>query len=134
MRHTHPNLYLAYAAFALLSIALGLNFFFLTPAFMPLSIPEYWIGSILLICGVTKGAALITNRPPDLVRASMALTVIIYSFWAGALAFDFFRLSQTSLQLPLTYAGLAALGLVLLREPYTNPATADHAPLIEETD
>lgn len=123
MRDTHPNLYKTYMAFAVLSIALGLNFLFLTPAFMPLDIPEWLIGLTLLGCGLSKLTLLILNSHMTLLRSSMALSVAIYSFWAAALTFDFFRLSQTSLQLPICYMGLAALGLVLLAEPFTNPAT-----------
>lgn len=123
MKDTHPNLWRAYLVFALLSITLGLNFLFLTPAFMPLDIPELLIGLTLLGCGISKLTLLILNSYMALLRSSMALSVTIYSFWAGALTFDFIRLSQTSLQLPLTYIGLASLGLILLTEPFANPAT-----------
>lgn len=123
MRTTHPNLYKTYVAYAVLSIALGLNFLFLTPAFRPLETPGWAIGSIFLGCGLIKLTLLLLSTNHARLRLSMALSVVIYSFWAGALTFDFFRLSQTSLQLPLTYAGLAALGVLLLLEPFTNPAT-----------
>lgn len=125
MRNTHPNLYKTYLAYAVLSIALGLNFLFLTPTFMPLDVPKWPIGLTLLGCGVTKLTLLLLNfHNTNLLRPSMALSVAIYSFWAGALTFDFFRLSQTSMQLPLCYMGLATVGLFLLLEPFTNPATA----------
>lgn len=125
MRKAHPNLYKAYASYALLSISLGLNFLFLTPTFMPLNFPKEPIGIALVVCGVTKAILLILRMPGSIwLRLSLTLTVFIYSFWAGATTFDFFRLSQTSMQLPLTYIGLAVLGFVLLSEPFTNPATA----------
>lgn len=123
MRNAHPTLYRTYLIYAVLSIALGLNFLFLTPAFMPLDIPKWPIGLALLGCGLTKLELLLLGRNSTWLRPSMALSVAIYSFWGGALTFDFVRLSQTSMQLPLCYLGLAALGLVLLDEPFTNPAT-----------
>lgn len=124
MRDTHPNLYKTYLAYAVLSIALGLNFLFLTPTFMPLDVPKWPIGLALLGCGLIKLALLLLNSHNTWLRLSMTLSVVIYSFWAGATMFDFFRLSQTSMQLPLTYMGLAALGFLLLIEPFINPATA----------
>lgn len=123
MRNTHPNLYKTYITYAVLSVALGLNFLFLTPTFMPLDVPKWPIGFTLLACGVTKLMLLVPDLNSIWLRRSMALSVMIYSFWAAALTYDFFRLSQTSLQLPLTYMGLATVGLLLLLEPFTNPAT-----------
>lgn len=125
MRDTHPNLWKTYLAYAVLSIALGLNFLFLTPTFMPLDIPEWLIGLTLLACGVFKLDLLLLNSHNKWLRLSMALSVFIYSFWAVATTYDFFRLSQTSMQLPLTYMGLAVLGFLLLLEPAINPATAN---------
>lgn len=123
MRNAHPNLYLTYMAYALLSIALGLNFLFLTPTFMPLDIDKWPIGLAFLSCGFVKLALLLFSSNHTWLRSVMALTVAMFAFWAGMTTFDFFRLSQTSLQLPLTYMGLAALGFLLLTEPFINPAT-----------
>lgn len=127
MRNTHPNLYKTYVTYALLSIALGLNFLFLRPAFMPLDMPRWPIGLVFLGCGVSKLLALMLPSPHVLLRLSMSLSVAIYTFWGGLLTFEFVRLSQTSLQLPLTYIGLAVLGVILLTEPLVNPATAASA-------
>lgn len=124
MRNTHPNLYMTYMVFALLSIALGLNFLFLTPTFMPFDIPKELASLAFLGCGLIKLMLLLVNPSHTLLRLSMAMSVTIYSFWAGMLTFEFLRLSQTSMQLPLTYIGLAALGALLLLEPFSNPATA----------
>lgn len=124
MKDTHPNLYKVYMAYALLSVALGLNFIFLTPTFMPLDIPKWFIGLTLLGCGLSKLALLLLNPHNNTwIRLSMGLSATLYSFWAVVLTYDFFRLSQTSMQLPLTYIGLAALDLILLLEPFINPAT-----------
>lgn len=124
LKNTHPNLWKTYMLYALLSIVLGLNFLFLTPTFMPLDIPKWPIGLTFLGCGLIKLVLLLVNSKNLWLRFSMAQSVGIYSFWAGALTVDFFRLSQTSMQLPLTFMGLAGLGFLLLIEPFINPATA----------
>lgn len=121
MRNTHPTLYKTYLAYGLLTVALGLNFVFLTPAFMPLSASKWVVGNAFLACGFIN--LLILLKTTTWLRLSMMLSVALYAFWAGALTVDFFRLSQTSMQLPLTYFGLAALGIFLLTEPFVNPAT-----------
>lgn len=129
MRNTHPNLYKWYLIYAGTSIALGLNFLYLTPTFMPLDVPKEPIGLAFLGCGIVKLGLLLLNWVPLVtymrtwLRFSMSVSVVLYSFWAGAATFDFFRLHQTSLQLPLTYVGLAALGFAILLEPFINPAT-----------
>lgn len=125
MRNTHPNLWKTYMAFAVLSMALGLNFLFLTPTFMPLDVPKWPIGIALMGCSLIKLALLLLNGSNKQLRLSMSLSVLIYSFWAVATTYDFFSRSLTSMQLPLTYMGLAALGFLLLLEPAINPATAN---------
>lgn len=129
MRNTHPNLYKTYMAYAVLSIALGLNFIYLTPTFMPLDMPKYPIGLAFLGCGAIKLTLLVLSEVFPLtymrswLRLSLSMSITIYSFWAGATTFDFFRFSQTSMQLPLMYMGAAVVGYILLLEPFTNPAT-----------
>lgn len=123
MKNTHPNLYKTYLTYAVLSIALGLNFFFLTPAFMPFQLDKFRVGLPFLGCGIIKLMLLLFNSRNKWLRLSMALSVFIYTFWAGALTFDFFDRSLTSMQLPIFVLGLAALGYFLLIEPATNPAT-----------
>lgn len=111
-------------AYAVLSAALGLNFLFLTPPFMPLDVPKWPIGLLLLGCSLVKLTLLLLNTRNRWLRLSMALSVTIYAFWAMGTTYDFFARSQTSMQLPLTYMGLATLGALLLMEPFINPATA----------
>lgn len=124
MRNTHPNLYRTQMTLALLSIGLGFNFIILTPAFMPLTLPKEPIGLIFLGCGWPSLALLIFSPPGHMwLRVSMALSVAIYTFWAGALIYDFFDRSLTSLQLPLFTMGIAAIGFWWLIEPMINPAT-----------
>lgn len=124
MRQTHPNLFETYRTLAVISIASGLNLFFLTPAFMPLSLDKWIVGIFFLSCGIGQAAFLWIN-PKDHIwlMVSMAFTVGVYTFWAGALTYDFFDRSLTSLQLPIFVIGLARLALIFLTEPFTNPAT-----------
>lgn len=126
MKKTHPTLYKTYMTFAFLSIALGLNFIFLTPTFMPLDVSKWVVGLILLGDGFVKLLLLLLNKHLHALRMSMAICVAIYIFWSIALTYDWWRLSQTSLQLPLTYVGLSVLGFWLLAEPAVNPATERH--------
>lgn len=124
MNKTHPTLYRSYLTYALLSIALGLNFLFLHPAFDPLGIPKAAAGVAFLGCGALKMVLMLAAARVSWLRASMALSVAIMTFWAAALTAEFFLRSQTSLQLPLTFIALAALGFLLTTEPGVNPATA----------
>lgn len=133
MRKTHPTLFILYVIYTVALLALGFNFIFLTPAFMPLSIDntKWAIGLVFLGCGFLDLVLLLVNsyltpryedtmRP--LLRFSMALSAITYGFWAVATTFDFFDRSQTSMQLPIYCALAAAFGFVLLTVPFTNPA------------
>lgn len=125
MRDTHPTLYKTHMTFAVGSILSGLNFLFLTPAFMPLSIDKWPVGLIFLGCGIVQLTLLLLSRTrPFLLKASMALTVFIMMFWAGALTYDFFDRSLTSMQLPIFVLELAVIALWQFIEPLLNPATA----------
>lgn len=124
LKDLHPTLYKTYLLFAVLSIALGLNFYYLTPPFMPLSVPKEPVSLVFLGCGVIKLMLLLIKSKHSWLRLSMATSVAIYTFWAIALTADFFLRSQTSLQLPIFVMGLAALGGLLLLEPFINPVTA----------
>jgi hypothetical protein len=123
LRRTHPNLYVAYTVYACISIGLGLNFLFLNPTFDPLDIPKQVPGVVFLALGLTKLVCLNFVRRHGPLRLTMATAITIMFFWSGALIFDFFRLAQTSLQLPITFLGLAATGMPLLAEPPINPVT-----------
>lgn len=120
MRNTRPNLWTAYMIYAVWSIALGFNFLFLTPTFIPLDIPKWIVGLAFLSCGTIKLTLLLMQPNYTLLRLSMAMSVAIYSFWAGILTFEFLHLSQTSMQLPVMYIGSAAVGVWLLRQPLTS--------------
>lgn len=122
MRDTHPTLWHFYLLYALLSMGLGLNFIFLTPAFMPLGIDKLVAGLAFCMCGLVKVGLLAGNAPNNLARLSMTVSVFLYGFWAAASTHDFFALDQTSLQQPILYVGLAAVAVRLLLS--TTAATA----------
>jgi hypothetical protein len=123
LSRTHPNLYKAFTVYALISLALGFNFIFLKPTFDPLNIPKGLIGVIFVGLGMTKLILLNVYRDLRLLRLVMAIAIGVMLFWTGALTLAFFKLGQTSLQLPLTYLGLSVLGMPLLVEPPLNPLT-----------
>lgn len=127
MRETHPTLYLTYMAYAVLSIWLGWNFLYLNPTFDPLDIPKWSIGAVFLGLGLSQAVLMNifpNGRAKGVARLLMALTIAVIIFWTGALTTDFFKYHQTSLQLPITYAALAVIGLALLLEPSVNPLTS----------
>lgn len=124
MKDRHPTLWKVYLTYALGSILAGLNFIYLTPAFMPFDMPKWPVGLIFLSCGVIELLLLLFVSSATWLRRSMALTVFIYLFWVGALTYDFFARSQTSMQLPIFVLIGATVALFSLIEPFINPATA----------
>jgi hypothetical protein len=131
MRQTHPNLYKAYTSYALISAALGLNFLFLHPTFDPLGIPKDVMGVIFLALGGSKLLLLNVAHNTTAIRGVMALGIAVMLFWASALTIEFFLRSQTSLQLPITFFGLALLGIPIILEPPANPLTNTNGPISE---
>lgn len=125
LRRSHPNLYRAYLVYGLMCVALGLNFIFLNPTFDPLDIPKQVPGAIFLALGSASLFFLRVWRRATWLRVAMAVTIGAMFFWCGALVFDFFRLAQTSLQLPITFAALGALGIPLMLEPPVNLTTSE---------
>lgn len=123
LRRTHPNLYSSLMVYGLLNIALALNFIFLTPAFDPLGINKYIFGVIFIVMGAVKILALNIAAPPRFLRFTVAANVSLFLFFGGILVAGFFSEGQTSLQLPLTYFGLAFIEYPLLKEPLVNPVT-----------
>jgi hypothetical protein len=125
LKHKHPNLYRGLMAYALLSIGLGLNFLILNPTFKPFGIPKVVCGVVFLALGLAHFSSLTIFKKVKLQQFSMAAIISVMFFWAGINTAEFFRLGQTSLQLPLVFFGLVALGLPLLIEPPINPITAE---------
>lgn len=125
IKRTHPQLFVVYVMYGLLCIALGLNFLLLNPTFDPLGVPKQVPGVVFGVLGVSVLTFLRLYRSATLLRVTMASMVAIMFFWCGALVFDFFRLGQTSLQLPITFMALGGLGIPLTIEPSVNPATSN---------
>lgn len=109
--------------YGVLNVALALNFLILTPAFDPLGIDKYVFGAVFLAMGVVKIIALNISAPPRFLRFVVAANVSLFFFFGGILVAGFFQEGQTSLQLPLTYFGLAFIEYPLLKEPLVNPVT-----------
>lgn len=121
LHDTHPLLYRGFLTFALVSVALGLNFFFFTPAFNPYEIPVEITGGVFLALGLIK-LAVIYKFPTLLnIRLSMAACMGWMIFWGVSTIMSF---PATSLQLPILYAAMVAFQMWHLLEPYKNPLTA----------
>jgi hypothetical protein len=116
-------MYWTFTIYALITLALGLNFVFLKPTFNPLNIPKGVAGATFLAVGVAQLVLLNLYRSIRLLRLSVAVGITVMLFWMGALFLDFIKLGQTSLQLPITYLGMSALVMPMLVEPPVNPLT-----------
>lgn len=123
LRHTHPNLYRALTTHACCTMALGLNFLFLTPAFNPLGVPKMPTGFVF--CGVSIAKLVTLNMHGDLrrLRLATACSVALMFTWGVLQTLAYFQLKMTSLQSPILYFGLALVEYWLLTEPFTNPVT-----------
>lgn len=122
---THRNLYIALMVLAVMSVALGINFWLTTPTFQQLDIPKNFIGSMFLLLGVAQVIFLNIYQNLKLVRVTTAISAGFMLFWGAALTQTFFS-GKTSLQLPIIYVALAILQLALLVEPSINPVS--HPP------
>lgn len=123
IRKTHPNLYWLVMTVGVMQIGLALNFFILSPTFPIYAAPNVLWGVIFLVIGVVKIASLNFYRRLPLVRAVMAFAVAYMMFLALGTCQPFLE-DKGSLQLPILYAGLSALQIPLLVEPFINPWTA----------
>lgn len=123
LRHSHPNLWRQLMGYALLNVALALNFILLTPAFDPLGISKYWFGAIFMAMGVAKLYALNGVLRRRLLRFTIAANVGLLVFFGILLIAGFFSEHQTSLQLPIMYFGAAVIEFPMLKEPLVNPQT-----------
>lgn len=123
IRKTHPNLYWLVMILGGVGIALGLNFILNSPTFLIYAAPNVLWGVIFLALGVVKIIALNFYRRLRLVRAIMAFGVAYMMFLSFGTCQPFLE-GSGSLQLPILYAGLSALQIPLLVEPFINPWTA----------
>lgn len=137
LRDSHPFLYRSILFHALVSVALGFNFWLTKPTFNPYGIDYRIIGSVFILLGLAKLTFLHGVRAPwgrILVRRSIrgvrvvvALKIAWVTFWAIGTTVTFFQ-GKTSLQLFILYAGLALLEASAMYEPFRNPLTARPEP------
>lgn len=120
IRRTHPNLYKGITTFAVINIALALNFFYANPTFNPFGIDKNIVGAIFLTLGVGKLVFLNVHRSLRVVRFLMAVEIAFMVFWGVGSSITFFT-GQTSLQLFVLYLGMAVNEIFLLLEPPANP-------------
>lgn len=123
LRHSHPNLYRSITTFAVINVALALNFFGANPTFNPYEIDKNIVGGIFLLLGITKLVFLNVYRSLKIVRFTMTVEIIFMLFWGVGSTITFFT-GQTSLQLFILYVGMSINELFLLIEPPVNPVTA----------
>lgn len=119
---THPNLYRGIMTFAIINIALALNFFFTNPTFNPYGINKAIVGTVFLVLGVSKIIFLNFKRNLKTVRFLMTAEIIFMLFWGIGSTITFFQ-GKTSLQLFVLYVGMAVNEVFLLLEPAVNPIT-----------
>ena len=123
IKFSHPNLYHGILTFAVVNIALGLNFYFTNPTFNPYGIDKMIIGTIFLGLGLAKILFLVFWHKIRAVRIVMALEIGFMVFWAVGTTITFFQ-GRTSLQLFILYGGMVMNELFLLLEPVVNPVSA----------
>lgn len=108
---------------SLVGIALALNFFFARPTFSIWSAPNAIWASIFLVSSANCIVALNVYRRLRWVRYTMAFSAIYMLFLAVGTSVPGWE-GNASFQLPIVYAGLAAIQIILLWEPFLNPETA----------
>jgi hypothetical protein len=113
LRLSHPKVYRGIVIFALMSIGLGLNFWFARPTFNPYHIPLPVTGTIFLALGIGKLAFLIIHRRVGALRIVMTIELVWMCFWAIGTSITFFQ-GRTSLQLFILYFALVMLEIYLL--------------------
>lgn len=120
---THPTLYRILMVLSIAGIALAVNFFFARPTFSIWSVPNSIWATIFLISSVNGIVALNVYRRLRLVRRTMAFSAAYMLFLAVGTSWPGWE-GNASFQLPIVYAGLAAIQIILLWEPFLNPETA----------
>lgn len=123
IRKTHPNLYLGITTFALIDVALGLCFSFFHPTFPVYGMPYQLWGVIYLALGISQLVFLNFYRRLTGVRVTMVCSIIFALFFGFGTLQPVFE-GNASPQLMILYAGIAALQIPLVLEPFINPWTA----------
>lgn len=116
IRKTIPLLYWSVTVYALIALALGLNFILLQPTFLIFGAPNELWGVIFLALGVSKIIALNFYRRLRLIRGLMSFKITYMMFLALGTSQPYIE-GKGSLQLPIMYAGISALQIVLLLLP-----------------
>lgn len=122
IRHSHPNLYRGITTFAVINIALAMNFFFTNPTFNPYGVDKNIVGAMFLALGISKLTFLNVHRSLKVVRLVMTVEIAFMLFWGCGSVITFFT-GHTSLQLFVLYVGMSVNELFLLLEPPVNPMT-----------
>lgn len=123
IRHTHPGLYHALMNFAVVEVALALNFWFgPPPAFKPYSIPMYVIGVVFFMLGSLQLVFLNVLRDLRKVRLALAVSVGFTFFWAIANTQQVLA-GRASWQLPIIYGGMCFAQIPWLIEAPRNATT-----------
>lgn len=123
IRLTHPALYWLVMFVAVVCIAQGMNFIFLQPTFPIYERSNNLWGVIFLVLGPSKIIFLNFYRRMHLVRLTMYFSVCYMLYLGFGTTQPLFE-GKGSLQLPIMYAGMAALQVPFLVEPFINPLTA----------
>lgn len=125
---THPTLYRILMVLSVVSIALAVNFLaglggVLRPTFSIWSFPNTVWAAIFLISSANSIVALNFYRRLRWVRRTMAFSAAYMLFLTVGTSVPGWE-GNASFQLPIVYAGIALIQLVLLWEPFINPKTA----------
>lgn len=123
LKFTNPNLFISLITFAIISIAIAVNFQLTTPTFQQYGIPKEALGAAFGSIGLAQLFFLLVWRKLKAVRIAVVLNIAAMVFWGIGTTQTFFE-GTSSLQLCVLYFGLAALQVPLLMEPYFNPVTA----------
>lgn len=130
MRHAHPNLYLVFLMVGIVAFGNGLAVALTDPR-MPLWMPAQFVGSVFMVAGAVAVAAVSVSmkvNPNAVLVGKVALAVVAMQSMAMAVGltehFGSPDAVTASLDRPIMYLAFAAMCVVCIREPPTNPATA----------
>lgn len=120
IRKTHPGLYQSIMVFAILSVALAVNFWTSNPTFNPFGISKNLIGVVFFLLGVWHLVFLNLIHSLDMVRFGSTASIFSMAAWGFGNMQQSFA-GKASFQLPLLYLALAAIHFMLQQEPPVNP-------------
>lgn len=121
VRNTHRNYWVAVMTFAVLWLALGLNFLILDPTFLIYGAPNRIWAAIFFVFAVAQ-MLLLNLRYLRYLRWQMTVTVGYLVLLAAGTSQPFLD-GEGSLQLPIMYIGMSTLMVPWIAEPPSNPST-----------